>query len=303
VIAGPTAAGKTALVVALASEYPIEVISLDSRQIYRGLRIGTAQPTSAEQARCVHHLIDFLDPEAVYTAQRFREDFCRVWLEIVGRGRLPILAGGAGMYLRAVTGGLLPLPDGSDRRLPAVRAAIAALDDAALAAELARVDPASHARLHPNDRYRRSRALEIHRLAGRPLSELTANQTPDPALGLEFPLFLLERPVAELDARIAARTDAMLATGWVEETRTLLRDHAPDCPGLRSIGYAEVVRFLTGELGGADLGPGIALATRRYAKRQRTWFRPLEREAAGSPDDPALRSALRDVVARAVAEL
>jgi tRNA dimethylallyltransferase len=296
VIAGPTAVGKTGLVIALASEYPIEVISLDSRQVYRGLRIGTAQPTVAEQAACAHHLIDFLAPEDTYTAQRFREDFCRVWEEIASRGRCPILAGGAGMYLKAVTGGLLPLPPGSGARLAEVRAAIAELDDGALDAELARVDPASHARLHANDRYRRARALEIFRLAGRPFSELAAGQEPDPALGLAFPLFVLERPVANLDARIASRTEVMLGAGWVEEVRSLLQDHAPDCPGLRSIGYAEVVRFLQGELAGGDLAPAVVRATRQYAKRQRTWFRPLERVAAGAPDDPALRTAIRAAV-------
>ena len=301
VIAGPTAAGKTGLVIALAAAYPIEVISLDSRQIYHGLRIGTAQPSPAEQSVCTHHLVDFLSPEATYTAQRFREDFSRLWLEIRARGHLPILAGGAGMYLRAVTGGLLPLPAGSDARLPRVRAEVGALDDAALAAELARVDPVSHARLHANDRYRRTRALEIYRLAGKPLSELTARQEPDPALGLEFPLFVLERPVEELDDRIAARTEAMLAAGWVEETRGLLQRHPPDCPGLRSIGYAEVVRFLGGELAGGELAPAIVQATRQYAKRQRTWFRPLEREAAGSPEDRSLRRALQAVVERALA--
>jgi tRNA dimethylallyltransferase len=179
---------------------------------------------------------------------------------------------------------------------------VALLDDAALAAELARVDPPSHARLHPNDRYRRTRALEIYRLAGRPLSELAANQEPDPALGLEFPLFVLERPVKDLDARIVARTDAMLAAGWVEETRGLLRNHPEDCPGLRSIGYAEVVRFLKGDLPGSELAGAIVQATRQYAKRQRTWFRPLERVAAGSPDDRTLRRTLQLAVVQALAE-
>ena len=253
VIAGPTAAGKTGLVTALAAEFPIEVVSLDSRQIYRGLRIGTAQPTVEEQAACRHHLIDFLAPEEAYSAQRFRGDFCRVWEEIVARGRLPVLAGGAGMYLRAVTEGLFELPAGSEERLPEVRAEVAALGDVALAAELGAVDPASHAKLHPNDRYRRTRALEVYRLAGRPLSELTALQDPEPALGLAFPLFVLERPVDELDARIALRTEQMLGAGWLEETRGLLENHAHDCPGLRSIGYAEVVRHLRGELAAADL--------------------------------------------------
>jgi len=300
VIAGPTAAGKTGLVTALAAEFPIEVISLDSRQIYRGLRIGTAQPTDDEKAACPHHLIDFLAPEETYSAQRFRVDFCRVWEEIVARGRLPVLAGGAGLYLRVVTEGLLELPAGSEERLPEVRAEVAALDDAALAAELAAVDPDIQAKLHPNDRYRRTRALEIYRLAGRPLSQLAALQDPDPALGLTFPLFVLERPVVELDDRIAQRTEQMLGAGWLEETRELLANHASDCPGLRSIGYADVVRHLQGELPEVELAPAIVQVTRRYAKRQRTWFRPWPREVAGNPDDPGFQSVVAGAVRRAL---
>lgn len=299
VLLGPTAVGKTALVVAAAARVPLEVVSLDSRQIYRGLRIGTAQPTAAEQAACRHHLVDFLDPDETYSAQRYREDFCRVWREIVGRGRVPVLVGGAGLYLRAVSEGLVPLPPGSEERLPEVRAAIAALDDAALAAALAAADPATAARLHPNDRYRRTRALEICRLAGRPASALGAAQEPDPALGLSFPVVRLERPVDELDARIATRTEALLAAGWVEETRALLERHAPDSPGLRSIGYADVVRYLRGELAAVDLAPTIVRATRQYAKRQRTWFRAVAAEAMGSPDDPAVGETLRRIVEQA----
>ncbi len=299
VLAGPTAVGKTGLVIALAARAPIEVISLDSRQVYRGLRIGTAQPTAAEQAACPHHLVDFLPPEKTYSAQRFREDFSRVWPEIVARGRVPVLVGGAGFYLRAVTDGLLPLPADAEARLPAVRAEIAALAPAALDAELARVDPASAARLHPNDRYRRQRALEIFRLAGRALPAITAEQSPDPARGLEFAVVRLERPTAELEARIVARTEQMLATGWLEETTALCREHDPGCPGLRSLGYAELVQHLAGRLPASQLAPAIVRATRQYAKRQRTWFRGLEVAAAGSPDDPGVLATTAALVADA----
>jgi tRNA dimethylallyltransferase len=299
VIVGPTAVGKTGLITALAAEAPLAVISLDSRQIYRGLRIGTAQPTAAEQAACPHHLVDFLPPEQTYSAQRFREDFTAAWGRIVATGGVPVLAGGAGLYLRAVTEGLLPLPADAEARLPGVRAEIQALPAAELDRELGRVDPDAAARLHPNDRYRRERALEIFRLAGRPLSELTAAQRPDPAGGLEFAVVRLERPVAALDRRIAARTEAMLAAGWVEETRALLRQHPPDCPGLRSLGYAEVVQHLAGELAGEDLAPAIARVTRQYAKRQRTWFRRTDAVASGAPEDPAVRRAAVELVAAA----
>jgi tRNA dimethylallyltransferase len=295
-IVGPTAIGKTALILQLAREFPLEVISLDSRQIYRGLRIGTAQPSAAEQAACRHHLVDFLPPAETYSAQRFRRDFGVCWQGITARGRLPILVGGAGFYLKAVSEGLFDLPPGNEQRLAAIRAEVAALADQDLAAELARVDPPTAARLHPHDRYRRQRALEIFRLSGRPASELAAGQTPTAMLDLAFPVVRLERPVGELDARIRARTAAMLAGGWVAETEDLLQRHAADCPGLRSLGYAAIVRMLAGALPAADLAPSIALATRQYAKRQRTWFRRIDVVAAGAPADPAVLDAVRRLV-------
>jgi tRNA dimethylallyltransferase len=292
VIAGPTAVGKTSLVLELATEFPIEVVSLDSRQIYRGLRIGTAQPTTREKAACRHHLIDFLDPEQRYSAQRFRQDFEEVVPGIIGRGHLPVLVGGAGLYLRALTVGFFDLPHGSETRLPAVRRAVAALSDEDLARELRRVDPASADSLHPRDRYRRSRALEIYRLAGLPSSELAAQQRPNPALGLRYAAVRLARPVPEIDRRIRDRTAIMLAEGWIQETRDLLTRHRPDCPGLMSLGYAEIVRFLHDALPEDALADAIVLATRRYAKRQRTWFGKLDARASGPPQDPDLRTVL-----------
>jgi len=296
VIAGPTAVGKTGLVTTLAAEFPIEVISLDSRQVYRGMHIGTAQPTPAEMDACRHHLVDFLSPDASYSAQQFRRDFTACWLEITGRGRLPVLVGGAGMYLKAVEEGFMPLPDGSEERLPAVRREIEALSDEDLTHELSAIDPTTAARLHSNDRYRRSRALEICRLAGRPFSELAAEQKPSPACGLDFPLVVLERAVEELDARISARTRVMLDEGWIRETRNLMQKHDHGGPGLRSIGYAEIVRHLSGGLPEHKLATTIVTVTRQYAKRQRTWFRPRNKLLAGSPDDNMVLRTLRDKV-------
>ncbi len=300
VIAGPTAVGKSRLVVELADTFPIEVISLDSRQIYHGLRLGTAQPGAAEQAACRHHLVDFLSPDEAYSAQRFRQDFTRIWTEIVGRGNLPVLVGGAGMYLKAVEEGLFQLPTGSQARLPGVRAEVEALDPAAVDRALLQADPASAARLHSNDQYRRRRALEVCRLTGRPFSELMAEQAVCPAHGLAFPLVLLERSTPQLDARIAARTRVMLDEGWIEETRDLLRRHDPDGPGLRSIGYAEIVQHLHGGLAEQDLAPTIVMATRQYAKRQRTWFRSHPREGFGEPDARPVRAAVERVIERAL---
>jgi tRNA dimethylallyltransferase len=296
VIVGPTAVGKTGLVTALAEIFPIEVISLDSRQIYHGLRIGTAQPTAAEQATCQHHLIDFLSPDDTYDAMRFRRDFETVYREIAGRGGVALLAGGAGMYLTALREGFMEIPGNSEDSLAAARAALDPLSDGDIRKRLETVDPVSFAEIHPNDRYRSQRALEIHLMSGRPMSRLKAEQRPDPALGLEFPTFVLERPVPELDARIAARTEQMLDEGWIEETRTALEKHAPDCPGLLSIGYREIVNHLQGSLAREDLAPEIIKVTRQYAKRQRTWFRQTAAAGRGGPGDPELVEALGKMV-------
>ncbi len=285
VIVGPTAVGKTALITRLAGEAPIEVISLDSRQIYRGLRIGTAQPTAEELAICPHHLIDFVSPREKYDAMRFRSDFERVHAEIRARDGVPILAGGAGMYLTALREGFLEIPGNDPERLAEIRAKHALLTDAEVLERLRTVDPGSAARLHPNDRYRITRALEIHELSGQSMTELTAAQEPDPALGLAFPTYVLERPVQELDERIARRTDQMLAAGWIEETEEALAEHPADCPGLQSIGYREIVQMLQGDRSREDLAPAIVRVTRQYAKRQRTWFRKVDAVRRGRDID------------------
>ena len=284
VIVGPTAVGKTALITKLAREFPIEIISLDSRQVYRGLRIGTAQPTADELAMCPHHLVDFLPPEETYDAARFRADFCRVHQEITARGGRPVVVGGAGLYLTAIREGFFDLGEGG-RPLADVRAELDKLGDGEIRRRLQAADQAAWSRIHANDRYRSQRALEICEVAGRPMSDLAAAQKPDPALGLEFAVFVLERPVAELDTRIAARTRAMLQGGWLEETRALLEQHDPECPGLASIGYREIVAHLRGELAPAQVEEAIVRVTRQYAKRQRTWFRKVEAAGRGSPTD------------------
>ena len=286
-VVGPTAVGKTALVTSLAAQVPLEIISLDSRQIYRGLRIGTAQPTAEELAACPHHLVDFVDPDETYDAQRFRQDFSGVHGEITGRGGVPLLVGGAGLYLKAVAEGFLDVPGQTPSRLAEVRAELGGLNDAEIRRRLAAVDPASHTRLHEHDRQRSQRALEIHLLSGRPMSELMAEQRDDPVLGLTFPVFVLERDVGELDARIAIRTESMLAGGWIAETEAALAEHRADGPGLASIGYREIVRHLQGDLARDDLQQEIVRVTRQYAKRQRTWFRGIEAAGRGHPDTAA----------------
>lgn len=288
VIVGPTAVGKTGLVTALASRFPIEVISLDSRQIYHGLRIGTAQPSAEELAVCPHHLVDFVSPEETYDAVRFRGDFEKVYEEIIGRGGMPILAGGAGMYLTAIRDGFFDVPGSTPEKLAVVREELDGFLDEEIRTLLQEADEISFRRIHSNDRYRSQRALEIFRLSGQSMTTLLAQQEPDSSLGLEFPTFVLERSVEELDARIILRTKQMLAEGWIEETEKALEKHPADCPGLMSIGYREIVAWKQGELGRGELDEAIVLVTRQYAKRQRTWFRGLvKRGLAAGVGDPA----------------
>jgi len=290
-IVGPTAVGKTGLITRLAQEHSLEVISLDSRQIYRGLRVGTAQPSAEDLAICPHHLIDFVSPTEKYDAIRFRRDFEQVYQEIIARGGRPVLVGGAGMYLTALREGFMEIPGHTPQRLAAVRQELEQLSDAEIRRRLATTDPESFARIHANDRYRSQRALEVFCIAGEPMTVLMAQQHIDPALGLEFPAFVLERPVAELDRRIAQRTAEMLAGGWLAETEAALARYPAECPGLRSIGYREIVQRLQGTLPAAELESAIVLVTRQYAKRQRTLFRHLEAAWRGHPSAD-------DVVAR-----
>ena len=294
VIVGPTAVGKTGLVTSLAERFPIEVISLDSRQIYRGLRIGTAQPTADELEVCPHHLVDFISPNEKYDAVRFRQDFQRVYMEIVDRGGLPVLVGGAGMYLTALREGFMQIPGGTAERLTEVRTGLDPLTDSEIRSRLEKFDPESFRRIHANDRYRSQRALEIFEISGRTMTALKAAQKPNPALGLEFPTVVLERSVEELDARIAHRTGLMLKEGWIEEAEAALARYPDDCPGLMSIGYREIVKVLTGKLEKSELSKAIILVTRQYAKRQRTWFRHVPKALGGSPDSPEILAEIMD---------
>jgi tRNA dimethylallyltransferase len=298
-VVGPTAVGKTALITRLAQKHALEVISLDSRQIYRGLRIGTAQPTADELAVCPHHLVDFVSPGEQYDAVRFRRDFERVYLEITARGGRPVLVGGAGLYLTALREGFLQIPGQSPERLAALRDELDELDDDEVRARLAAADPAAFARIHANDRYRSQRALEIFLLAGESMTSLTARQQSDPVLGLDFPAFVLARPVDELDARITARTALMLDAGWVAETEAALQEHPADCPGLQSIGYREIVQWLEGGMSREEMTAAIVLATRQYAKRQRTMFRHIGAVGAWGPEDANLADAIGRLLGKA----
>ncbi|MDO9226644.1 MAG: tRNA (adenosine(37)-N6)-dimethylallyltransferase MiaA [Pseudomonadota bacterium] len=276
---GPTASGKTDLAVALAERFPVEIISVDSALVYRGMDIGTAKPDAATLARAPHHLIDILSPTESYSAARFRADALRLMHDIVARGRIPLLVGGTMLYFKALKEGLAELPVAA----PALRAELEARAKEegwpALHAELARLDPETAARLAPNDSQRIQRALEVCISGGEPLSALLARQeqsTDLPCCLLEIALMHDDR--AWLHERINMRFKTMLDAGLVEELRALRERWPlkPELPSMRCVGYRQSWRYLEGEISGAELFASGAAATRQLAKRQITWLRGWE---------------------------
>ena len=290
-LAGPTASGKSAIALALAERLPLEIVSVDSALVYRGMDIGTAKPNAAERAAVPHHLIDLIDPREAYSAAQFASDATRLIGEITARGRLPLLVGGTMLYFKILKDGLDALPAAD----PALRAAIEADAFArgwpALHAELARVDPASAARLPATDAQRIGRALEVFRITGRTLTSFhTAPRAMHPAT-----LIALE-PASRpwLHARIEARFDNMLAQGFIDEVRGLRarRDLHAALPSMRCVGYRQAWDALEAGLGGDALHAavrerGIA-ATRQLAKRQLTWLRGMPRAIVACDGHAAL---------------
>jgi tRNA dimethylallyltransferase len=271
VLSGPTASGKTALALSLARIFPLEIVNADSVQVYRGLDIGTAKPTQAERREVPHHLIDVADPDEEYNAGRFVAGAEEAIRGIRERGRFPLVSGGTGMYVRALLRGLDALP--SD---PSVRAALSLRWEeeggAALYEELRTVDPPSAAAIHPSDRVRVLRALEVAALTGTPPSRLKGRWA-EPGTKFRI-LFIALSPDREgLYRRIDARVDRMFLGGLVEEVRGLLSNgYGPDLKPMKSLGYRHVLSHLSGAF---PLSQAIAEAkrdTRRYAKRQLTWL-------------------------------
>jgi tRNA dimethylallyltransferase len=282
-VVGPTASGKSAAALQLAVERGGEIISCDSVQVYRGLDVGTAKPTAEERARVPHHLIDVVDPDEPFSAARWAELADRAIAEVRARGREPIVVGGTGLYLRALRFGLVDAPP----RDVALRERLYDEERAhpgALHARLGAVDPESAARLQPRDLVRLVRALEVEALTGVPLSRHHAAHAPVERHATQV---LVLDPRAELDARIAARTAAMIAAGLADETRALVERYGAALPALSSVGYRETVALLDGRLTAAEWAPAIVRSTRRYARRQRTWFRK-EPGARWFPDAASL---------------
>lgn len=277
---GPTASGKTAAALALAARRPVEIISLDSALVYRGMDIGTAKPTPDELASVPHHLIDIIDPLDSYSAAQFVTDAERLVDDIRARGRTPLIVGGTMLYYKALTQGLNDLPQAD----PALRAELDALAAArgwpALHAMLAEVDPVTAARLAPNDAQRIQRALEIFRLSGQPMSALLARQadarTFAGAADARYRVIALEpSDRAVLHARIAARFDAMLEGGLLDEVEALRArgDLRLGLPSMRCVGYRQVWEYLDGDCDFATMRERGIAATRQLCKRQLTWLR------------------------------
>ncbi|AJC19764.1 tRNA (adenosine(37)-N6)-dimethylallyltransferase MiaA [Pandoraea pulmonicola] len=298
---GPTASGKTAAALALAQDTPLEIVSVDSALVYREMDIGTAKPSAAELAAVPHHLIDIIDPRDAYSAAQFRDDTLRLVDEIAARGRRPLLVGGTMLYYKALTQGLSPLPSAD----PAVRARLdedAARDGwPAMHARLARIDPVTAARLAPNDSQRIQRALEIHELTGKPMSQWLAEQAqaPQDANPHTFvPVALEPGDRSILHARIAERFHAMLAAGFVEEVERLRArgDLDPSLPSMRCVGYRQVWEYLDGETDYDTMRDKGIFATRQLCKRQLTWLRSMpERHVVDCTAPDAAQRALATV--------
>ncbi|MCZ8388804.1 tRNA (adenosine(37)-N6)-dimethylallyltransferase MiaA [Achromobacter xylosoxidans] len=276
-LAGPTAAGKSASTLALAERWPLEIVNVDSATIYRGMDIGTAKPSPAEQALVPQHLLDILDPAQSYSAAEFRADALRLIDEITARGRIPLLAGGTMMYYKALRDGLDDLPQ-ADPALRVELEARAARDGwPALHAELARLDPVTAARLAPNDSQRIQRALEICHLSGQPMSALLGRSraAADEADKRYLTISLEPSERAALHARIEQRFDAMLANGLLDEVRGLhaRADLHPGLPSVRCVGYRQMWAHLDGEISLEEAREQGIAATRQLAKRQITWLR------------------------------
>lgn len=309
-IAGPTASGKTAAALAIAQRWPVEIISVDSALVYRGMDIGTAKPSAAEQASAPHHLIDIRDPLQAYSAAEFVADTRRLIREIGARGRTALLVGGTMLYFKALMQGMDDMPKADPQVRAGIEARAQTLGWPALHAELAAVDPPTAARLFPNDAQRIQRALEVFAVSGRPISSFQTggDQASNPiAPGALLALEPSDR--AWLHVRIAQRYDAMLEAGFLREVRGLRGrgDLHADLPSMRCVGYRQVWEAMDAN-GGAELNEnqlaecrerGVA-ATRQLAKRQLTWLRGMTERVVLPCDAP---DALAQVLAWAERQL
>jgi len=301
VLTGPTASGKSALALRLAMAFHGEIVSCDALQVFRGMDIGTAKPTPLEREAVHHHLLDVRTPVEQFSAGDYQRDARRVLEEIRARGALPLVVGGTGLYLRALLAGLFEGPGRSDplrRRLHAIA------DSGGLAhlhARLDRIDPAAAARIPPHDRSRVVRAYEVYLSSGRSLSWWQARGG-SRLEGFRWLKLAVHWPRPDLYARIDARVDAMFAGGLVDEVRTLVARHGPGAAAFKAIGYREVLHHLEGRWTLADAIQAAKQASRRYAKRQCTWFR-VEPDLDWIDGTGGLEAVYREAAARVTAFL
>ncbi|MEO8464233.1 MAG: tRNA (adenosine(37)-N6)-dimethylallyltransferase MiaA [Gammaproteobacteria bacterium] len=296
-LTGPTACGKTDLAFELAKRIPLEIVSMDSAMVYRGLDIGTAKPSAALQAEVPHHLIDILDPSEAYSAGRFARDAAAAISGIVARGRLPLLVGGTLLYLRALRDGLASLPRADEAVRRQLDADAAATSWAIQHERLRGVDPEAAARIAPADRQRIQRALEVYVLTGQPLSQLQRQAQVTPSFDVRTIALVPERR-EDLAARIERRFDVMVAAGLVAEVERLHArgDLTPEMPSMRAVGYRQIWGYLDKSYDWEETRRRAIVATRQYAKRQLTWLR-------GDPRCEAWPAFAPDLIARCVRQV
>ena len=293
-LAGPTAAGKTAAALAIAAQHDVEIISVDSALVYRGMDIGTAKPTALELSAAPHHLINIRDPLNAYSAAEFVTDAERLMLEITSRGKLPLLVGGTMLYFKALFDGLDDMPKADARVREEIAAQAAQKGWPALHAELALVDAVTAARLAPNDSQRIARALEVYAISGQPMSSFhgvhaTKNVAACARKTSATALISLEpEDRSWLHERIAQRFDAMLAAGLMDEVRALYArgDLHADLPSMRCVGYRQVLEVLNDQSPASTLRDKGIFATRQLAKRQITWLRSMPERSVVACDSP-----------------
>jgi tRNA dimethylallyltransferase len=301
---GPTASGKTELAVELVRRFPLEIISVDSALVYRGMDIGTAKPGPEVLRAAPHRLIDIRDPSQPYSAAEFRADALAAMHDIGARGRVPLLVGGTFLYFRALQAGLSELPAADTAVRAALESELESRGLDSLYRRLAAVDPVTARRLHATDPQRILRALEVYEITGKPMSELLARGRGEALAYRLLKLALIPADRAVLHERIARRLETMLAAGFEAEVRTLMArgDLTPELPALRAVGYRQMWRHLAGETSREEMADKTVVATRQYARRQLTWLRgepDAECYPAEAPETPArIAERLDDWLAR-----
>lgn len=286
VLAGPTASGKTAASIEIALEIGGEIVSADSVQVYRYLDIGSAKPTLEERRHIPHHCIDVADPDEVFSAGRYRNLAQAAIEDICKRGSIPVLVGGTGLYIRAITHGLFEGPPANTE----LRLHLEAMENESpgiLHRHLQQIDPETAARLHPHDRVRLIRALEVWNITGVPISKHHKNHAETPPLYDCF-IWILDPPAEQLRERVRLRVRRMLEDGFIEEVRFLRAKYGTGVRALNSVGYRQVGAYLDGQIALKDLEDAIVRAHEKYIKQQRTWFRDFPNRiasAAGWPHD------------------